>query len=273
MTRYRKLLENMNTDCRVCNARAESFAHAKILGRYDIEYFRCTDCQFVQTETPYWLDEAYDSVIVSTDIGLVGRNERFARIVDRLLRYTFSDSVSCVDYGGGYGMFTRMMRDRGHQFSHYDPYCDNLFASTFSVDLGEKRYDVLTAFEVLEHMANPNEELKNLEAMGDNWIVSTMMVPDPAPKPDEWWYYVLDGGQHVALWSQRALQAAASQYGRQLITTRTGLHLFCQKNVNKWLAKRIIRNRISQVLDPFRKKKSLLQQDFQKAVELTKRAA
>ncbi len=263
----------MNTDCRVCNAKAESFAHATIMNRYDVEYFRCTDCQFIQTETPYWLDEAYSDVIVSTDIGLVGRNEKFARIVDRLLRYTFSDITGAVDYGGGYGMFTRMMRDRGHDFRHYDPYCDNLFAKSFAVQLGDKQFDLLTAFEVLEHMADPQEELPKLDAMGENWIVSTMMVPDPPPQPNEWWYYVLDGGQHVALWSNRALAAAASQFGRQLITSRTGLHLFSKKKVNSFLAKRIIRDRASRVLDRFRRRESLLQQDFQQEALRNRHAA
>ena len=262
----------MSTECRVCNATATPFAHARVLNKYDIEYFRCRDCQFIQTETPYWLDEAYDSAIVSTDIGLISRNERFARIVDRALKYIYPSATTAVDYGGGYGMFTRMMRDRGHDFAHYDPFCKNLFADGFAVELNDKRYDVLTAFEVLEHLAQPHDDLAKFDQAAETWIVSTMIVPEPAPKPDEWWYYVLNGGQHVALWSKRALQAAASHYGRQLVTTKRGLHLFSGPKVNGRWAKIILRDRSARLLDRFRKRDSLQQNDFNLAVERAKAA-
>ena len=263
----------MSTECRVCNSAAKSFAFATILNRYEIEYFRCTDCQFIQTEAPYWLDEAYDSAIVSTDIGLISRNEKFARIVDRVLRFVYPDAMSAVDYGGGYGMFTRMMRDRGHAFSHYDPYCDNLFADGFEIQLNEKRFEVLTAFEVFEHLANPHDDLKQLDEIAESWVVSTMIVPEPAPLPNDWWYYVLDGGQHVALWSKRALQAVASHYGRQLVTTKRGLHVFSGPKINTYWTQQILRDRSARLLDRFRRRKSLLQNDFQLAVERSKQAA
>lgn len=268
----------MNAECRVCGGRADSFAHAQILGRYDIEYFRCHDCEFIQTETPYWLDEAYDSAIVSTDVGLVSRNEKFSRIADRVLRFVYSSADRSVDYGGGYGMFTRMMRDRGHDFRHFDPYCQNLFAKGFEVQLDESnavsdRFNLLTAFEVFEHMAQPQNDLQRIDALAENWLVSTMIVPDPVPQPDQWWYYVLDGGQHIALWSKRALQSVASQFDRKLITTRRGLHLFSAEPINSFWAEQILRDRSARLLDRFRRRRTLLQDDFQAAVAATKRAA
>ncbi len=263
----------MTMDCRVCNGISLPFASATIMSKYEIEYFRCRDCDFIQTEAPYWLDEAYDSAIVSTDIGLVGRNERFARIVNRILKFVFPHCEKHVDYGGGYGMFTRMMRDRGHQFSHFDPYCENLFARGFDTKPGEARFDVLTAFEVFEHMADPQSDIKQLDEMADHWFVSTMIVPEPAPMPDQWWYYVLDGGQHISLWSKRALQSVASQFGRNLVTTHRGLHLFSKGKVNEFLTKRVIRDRGIRILDPFQNRKSLLQLDFQKAIDATKKDA
>ncbi|EMI19712.1 methyltransferase type 11 [Rhodopirellula maiorica SM1] len=263
----------MAMDCLVCNGRSESFARATILGRHEIEYFRCVDCEFIQTETPYWLDEAYDSAIVSTDVGLVGRNEAFAKIVDRTLRLVMPGIESGVDYGGGYGMFTRMMRDRGHDFSHYDPYCENLFAQGYEVQPGAQQFDLATAFEVFEHMADPHQDLKTLDSLGANWIISTRIVPDPAPQPDQWWYYVLEGGQHIALWSHRALQSIASQYKRHLTVTRRGMHLFSQQKVNPFLVRSVVRNRSIRVFDGFRKRKSLLQADAKRAIERTKRHA
>ena len=262
----------MTTDCLVCRSTSDSYANATILGKYDIEYFRCRDCQFIQTETPYWLDEAYREVIVSTDVGLIARNERFARIADRVLRFVYPKAFHSVDYGGGYGMFTRMMRDRGHHFLHRDPYCKNLFAVGLEAEPRAHGFDFLTAFEVFESFSDPHRDLQILDAISDNWLVSTERVPDPLPRPDEWWYYVLEGGQHVSLWSTRSLQAVASHYGRSLTSYR-GLHLFSQSKVNSFWVTQILRDRSSRALDQFRKRRSLLKDEFQRAVASVQDAA
>lgn len=256
----------MTDACRVCNAAVDSFARATVLGKYPIEYQRCTDCQFIQTETPYWLDEAYCDAIISTDIGLVGRNQHFSKIASRVLRHVYPSVTNCIDYGGGYGMFTRMMRDLGHHFVHDDPHCQNLFAKGLEANPDGQRYDLLTAFEVWEHMADPQIDLAKIDAMADHWLVSTMVVPDPAPMPSQWWYYALDGGQHVALWSSRALQAIASQYQRHLVSTGKGLHLFSRVPVNRFLTSQILRGRGAALLDRLRRRKSLLQTDYQRAL-------
>ncbi len=263
----------MTEDCLVCNGRSDSFAHARIMSRYDIEYFRCSDCQFVQTETPYWLDEAYSSAIASTDVGLISRNEQQACTVDRLLRFAIPRAQSSIDYGGGYGMFTRMMRDRGHHFSHYDPYCENLFATGFESSPGQEHYDVLTAFEVFEHMSNPHHDLRQIDSFAEHWIVSTVLVPDPAPLPDQWWYYVLEGGQHIALWTKRALQSIASQYQRKLITRGRGIHVFAGGSVSSFRCRQVLRKRLVRVFDGLGKRESLLSADFQKATADARRNA
>lgn len=262
----------MTTDCLVCRHTSDSFAHATILGKYDIEYFRCRDCQFIQTEKPYWLDEAYRDAIVSTDVGLISRNERFARIADRVLRFVYPRSFSCVDYGGGYGMLTRMMRDRGHHFLHRDPHCENLFAAGLEADSKAGAYDFLTAFEVFEHFAEPHQDLQVLDSIADHWLVSTEPVPDPLPQPHEWSNYVLDGGQHTSLWSKRSLQSVASHYGRQLVS-HGGLHLFSKSKVNSLWVTGILRDRSARLLDGFRKRRSLQKDDFDRAVASVQRAA
>lgn len=259
----------MTTECRVCRAPSDSFGAATVLGKYRVEYFRCRDCQFMQTETPYWLEEAYQDAIISTDVGLIGRNEKDARIVSRVLRYLYPEAERCVDYGGGYGMFTRMMRDRGHDFAHYDPFCDNLFAEGLETDLKLERFDLVTAFEVLEHLDDPHRDLSTLDAAADHWLVSTMIVPSPPPPLGQWWYYALEGGQHVALWSERALQVVAAQYRRYPVTTRSGLHLFSKRPVNRRWAQWLMCGKFVGVLDRWRRRRSLLPQDYRRVLKAT----
>src|SRR5262249_39177480 len=117
--------------CHICSELADPFAKAKLLGKYDIQYFQCKSCGFVQTERPYWLGEVYSSAINNSDIGLISRNISFARSTRAVILAFFNSDARFMDYGGGYGLFVRMMRDLGIDFYWSDKFCENLFAKGF----------------------------------------------------------------------------------------------------------------------------------------------
>ena len=118
-------------NCRICRSETRSIGRALVLGKHRVEYFACETCGFVQTEEPHWLAEAYTEAITSQDIGLVGRNVQFAGLMRQVLPVFFDHHAQFVDYGGGYGMFVRLMRDYGFDFFRYDTYCQNIFAKGF----------------------------------------------------------------------------------------------------------------------------------------------
>ena len=60
--------------CKVCGTLNQACFGGKILGKYDIKYYHCSNCGFVQTEEPYWLDEAYSRSINVSDVGYMMRN-------------------------------------------------------------------------------------------------------------------------------------------------------------------------------------------------------
>ncbi len=37
--------------------------------------------------------------------------------------------------------------------------------------------------------------MENLLNISENILLTTTLLPNPIPKPDEWWYYVPDKGQ------------------------------------------------------------------------------
>src|SRR3954471_910803 len=113
-------MNNTHQKCKICGADSLSIGKAKILGAYSVEYFCCVQCGFVQTEDPYWLDKAYESAITRTDVGLVGRNLHQARITQALMELCLKPEGTSVDFGGGYGLFVRLMRDKGYQFFRHD---------------------------------------------------------------------------------------------------------------------------------------------------------
>ena len=94
--------------CNNCEFPNELFGTGLVLNKYDVRFFRCPACGFIQTETPYWLEEAYSKAIASSHIGYVSRNVRMARVTRALISLAFAANKRFVDSGGGYGMFVRL---------------------------------------------------------------------------------------------------------------------------------------------------------------------
>ncbi len=210
--------------CRVCTANARPIFSGTVLGR-SVEYQECDVCGYVQTETPNWLDEAYGSAIGAADTGILQRNRRSARIVVRMLAMLGQLRGRVIDSAGGYGLLVRMLRDLGVDARWEDRYCDNLVARGFEAGAHEPA-DLLTAFEVMEHMLDPLAEMRKLCARAPQVLVSTSLIPAPTPPLAAWWYYAPAGGQHIGFFRLRTLEYLAAKLGRRVLSDGRGFHLF-----------------------------------------------
>lgn len=249
--------------CAICTGNVESFSRARLLGKFDVQFYRCSSCGFVCSEEPYWLEEAYSSAITGSDIGLVRRNSRLAKIARLLLTTFFDPKGRFLDFAGGYGLFVRMMRDSGFDFNWYDRYCTNLFANGFSADLNDDRcYDLVTAFEVFEHLVDPVGGLDEIMKHSKNILFTTDLLPEPAPKPDEWWYYGLEHGQHVSFYTRKSLEVLAEKKGLNFYSNGATVHLITEKKLSASLFFLLARHRTASLVAPLLTKKSLLEDDF-----------
>lgn len=114
--------------CEAGSSRSERVFGGTVLKKYEVGYYECAQCGFIQTEDPYWLEEAYSNVISDGDLGPVNRAIIGSRNVEAVILTCFDPNAEFVDWGGGYGLFTRLMRDNGYDFYWHDTYCQNLFA-------------------------------------------------------------------------------------------------------------------------------------------------
>jgi hypothetical protein len=219
--------------CKICSGRLREFAVARVLSKYDVRYDRCDACGFILTENPYWLKEAYDHPINETDTGLLSRNIYLSRVASNIIRlFRFSPIAKFLDYGGGYGVFVRLMRDAGKDFYWKDPYCQNLFAKGFEHQEGVGgSYELLTSFEVLEHSMDPVKDMEKMLSFAPNVLLTTECVPVSCPRPGEWWYYGLAHGQHIALFSKRSLEVLADRMGMRFYS-RSSIHLLTKKKIS-----------------------------------------
>jgi hypothetical protein len=246
--------------CRICQNHSPGFASATVLRKHQVEYFRCGTCGFIQTQQPTWLHEAYSEAIAASDIGLVGRNFFLAGITHSVLSLCSNPGGRFLDFGGGYGLFVRLMRDRGFDFRWDDPFCQNLLARGFEADPAD-HFEVLTAFEVFEHLPDPVPSVESMAARADSIFFSTELQPPGPPKPEGWGYYSLESGQHVALYTREALIQLGRQLGMRLLTNGRNLHLLTRRNVSPFRFRVACSGRLSPVLNRFKKRRSLLASD------------
>jgi len=249
--------------CKICLSESEYKFTAKILNKYDVKYYECIACQFIQTENPYWLPEAYASAITSQDIGLLYRNNLYAPIVSLMIKLFFDTKARFLDYGGGYGVFVRLMRDRGFDFYRYDTYCENIFASTFDSN-DSSLYELITSFEVFEHMVDPIQEIEKMLKKGRSIFFSTELQPKNINGADDWWYVMPETGQHIALYTEKSLRLIADKYHLNFYTNGSTFHLFTSKKISPIMIKAITNHRIQRFLNlVIKDPESFLMKDYQ----------
>jgi hypothetical protein len=222
------------TPCWICDSRAGFIFQKRVLHRYDVRYYKCTTCGFLQTETPYWLDDAYREPINAYDVGAVERNLWTAELTRRLLSGWFDPNQQFVDYGGGTGLFVRLMRDAGYEFFRHDRFCPNIYAQGFDLsDSGrEQGFGLVTAFELLEHTTRPTEDFRVISSLSDSFFFSTLLQPTDDKDLANWVYLAPYCGQHVSFFTHRSLQIVAERLHCFLYTNNSNLHLLTPRRLD-----------------------------------------
>lgn len=216
--------------CKICDGAMEPVLTGRVLQKYDVTYHRCTTCGLVQTDEPFWLEEAYGSAIASVDLGPISRAVRNARIVETLLLTSFDVEGRYIDWGAGYGVFVRMMRDLGYDFRWRDQHCENLFATHFVAD-PQIKHELLTTFEVFEHLPDPVKGVEEMLTHADSIFFSTTLAPAEGIK--DWWYLTPETGQHITFYTLDALHRLGDRHGLKLYSNGHDYHLFTRKRV-RW---------------------------------------
>ena len=231
-------------ECRCCkqNKTFKIFS-AKVLSK-NVQYFECENCKYVFTEEPTWLDLAYKDSINDSDTGIMSRNLSNVNLVMATLTLTGLRSSKIVDCAGGYGLLVRLLRDIGVNALWTDPYTKNLVAKGFEYKNNDTAR-MVTIFETFEHFTRPCEEMAKLINTAPNILMTTLIIPQPAPKPLDWWYYGLDHGQHVGFFRIETLQYIAKEFNLNLITDGNSRHFFSKRkySFHMWKLLTILANR------------------------------
>ena len=198
--------------CRLCGGDLRLEFSLRVLDKYDVDYLKCSNCDSLQTERPYWIQEAYTSNLSVLDTGAAQRNLAnlaAAYSVSRLLRLN-----DVVDFGGGDGLLCRLLRDYGVNCFVNDRYASATYARGFTTP-SFLRPGILLAFEVFEHFEDPCSDLKALFDTEPHAILaSTEIYSGQGP---EWWYFAPQTGQHLFFYSEKALHLIAESHDYTLL--------------------------------------------------------
>lgn len=235
--------------CPLCGENGKEIFKGRLLKKYLVQYYQCCICGLVFTETPYWIDEAYEDTITCFDTGIMSRNIRNMFCTNVLIDKQFDKNSIFLDYGGGYGIFTRIMRDLGYDFRWKDKYSPNLFARGFEFE-DKESIDLLTAFELFEHFSEPKEELDYLFGVSDNILFSTLLYDNNMRyKPfSKWWYYTPQTGQHIVFYSKRTCLFIAQKYKVNYYCLGDDLHLFTKSKLDDKFIKLYFKSNYSWIL-------------------------
>jgi 2-polyprenyl-3-methyl-5-hydroxy-6-metoxy-1,4-benzoquinol methylase len=208
----------------------------------------------LRASDPHWLGEAYSSAIADADTGLVSRNTQIAQTLASLLYLAIPSHGRgrYLDAAGGYGMLTRLMRDKGFDFYWADAHCKNLLATAFEYrsDLGECA--AVSAIEVMEHLVDPlgfvDETLRH--ARSNTLIFTTQLYQGAVPQPDAWWYYTFATGQHIGFFTQNTLQTLGQRLGLRFFSAN-GMHVLSRDALHATRIRWATRRRAAQLFAPW----------------------
>lgn len=177
------------------------------------------------------MDEAYSRAINTSDTGYVARNVASAHFLSALFSRLHKANAYYCDYGAGYGMLVRMMRDRGFRFHYYDKYCENLFAPYCEASIDKfGTYEAVVAIEVFEHVLNPVEELGQMLKYGNVVVFTTDILPDKLSELASWDYLGLGHGQHVSFYSEKSLKILSGRFGMVYGRLSSAWHVIGEEN-------------------------------------------
>jgi hypothetical protein len=198
--------------CRLCDGPTHALFQASLLQKYEIRYLECADCKALQTETPFWLDEAYAHNLGDMDCGAAQRNlssATAAMIVARIWHLK-----NAIDHGGGDGLLCRLLRDYGLNCFVEDKYASPTYAQGYAKPDFETP-DAVFAFEVFEHFTDPAKEIAALFARCPKILFgSTQQYTNQRA---DWGYLSRHSGHHIFFYSDAAMDVIGKRHGYKAV--------------------------------------------------------
>jgi SAM-dependent methyltransferase len=185
----------------------------------DCSYYQCESCEFLFTLARDADDQAsiYDETYWANQdpdwSGRVCETLRLVLLSNSLLQKR-PDQLEILDFGCGMGCFVDIAR-RSLQLKAWGT---DLIRPKFGVDyflptLDGRRYDVVTACEVIEHLPDPMAMFRTIRSHLKSPGVFAFQTAQWDPSLGRSWWYLGPHNGHISLQSRGSLDYAARRLG------------------------------------------------------------
>jgi 2-polyprenyl-3-methyl-5-hydroxy-6-metoxy-1,4-benzoquinol methylase len=202
----------------------------KPLSGIPVYYFGCPQCEMVFTNSfDHFTRDDFTTHIYNAGYAEVDPDFELVRPKDMATRvagaFAGSPHISILDYGGGNGMLAASLRAHGFSdVTTYDP-----FTTAFAAR-PQRRFDLITCFEVLEHSNRPAETLDEIVSLRNSdglLLFSTLLVPPEIAKIGVSWWYIAPRNGHVTLYSAKSLRSLLAWRGLRMGSENDLIHYAC----------------------------------------------
>lgn len=198
--------------CKICSCETRKIISLK----FNIEYNYCDNCEFISKDEKYVITSAEELRIYNNhnnsieDLKYVEYFNKF--IITSILPYITKGKV--LDFGSGPVPVFSILLERDYKFKvdiydyFYQP--DKVYV--------DKKYDLITSTEVIEHLKNPIEYFslfKNL--LVENGYLSIMTLFHPNNDFEFLnWHYMRDMS-HISFYTPKTMRFIADAIGFEII--------------------------------------------------------
>jgi len=204
-----------------------------------VQYLACRTCGFAfAPEFAAWTPDDFAREIYNDGYAAVDPDhaETRPRANAETLLTTFPANArpaSHLDYGGGAGRLSELLRAAGWSSACYDP-----FFSGGGQQAPSGSYPLITCFEVFEHVPDVRGLVQRLDALlaPDGLVLASTLVSDGQLVPGQpltWWYASPRNG-HVSLFTARSLAMLATRQGWRTASFSPDIHVFWRGEFPAW---------------------------------------
>ncbi len=190
-----------SAECRLCGGSTYDLADGALGVVYDV----CRRCGFTYKQPAFHPTQAKAKAIYDQHQNTLdnpGYVAMFETFLEQSVR-PFNPGRAALDFGSGPGpVLYELLRREGFTADHYDPHYRG------EEEPLNRRYDLITATEVFEHLVDPKRTLKLLVSLlkeGGLLAIMTSLRPTEDETFLSWWYR--RDPTHLSFFTEDALDA------------------------------------------------------------------